>query len=80
VEKHNRAGEAIADIMVHVHCTLDIQGYKCTYVLTAFRLQQWLPQCYILCTLCVLFKHDVDIFNVLILRVIKGSTGHLGKG
>jgi hypothetical protein len=80
VEKHNRAGQVVGDSVVLAHCTLDTQGYKYTCALIAFALQQWLPQCYILHTLFVMFKHDIDIFIAFILRVVKGSTSHLGKG
>jgi hypothetical protein len=49
MEQYCRAGQVTDENKVHVHCMLDIKGYKYTHseyvVLIAFPLQQWLHEC-----------------------------------
>ena len=47
VEKYCGAEQATGANMAHVHCVLDISGYKYSdyIILTAFPLRQWLQEC-----------------------------------
>ena len=66
MEKYFTAGQAVHGDMEHAHCMLDTYGYRHTHseyvILIAFPLHEWYHECYVICTLIVLYSHESEGF------------------